>query len=235
MTAIRDLIASEKPVPPDPVETREIPQAPAAAARTTHADVDRSSPANEELDPELLHAAIAASQPEPKTRKWGLKRKSRQPNPSGEAVSEKVATSSQNEGMVDQLKAKIMGYRPTPKHIAVAAVVLLVLFRPWLVLGLLFLTAFIIVGVFLILGYDGFWRQIMRLSRWYAGRHPSRSKEIHRRLDSFAMKFDAFLDRFPEGSVDGLYLPDFGDIAEAEARHDEALDRRFDKLREREV
>lgn len=45
------------------------------------------------------------------------------------------------------------------------------------------------------------------------------------------MKWDAVLDRFPEGTVDGLYLPDFGEMAEAEARHDAALDRRFDRLR----
>ncbi|MGB3243322.1 MAG: hypothetical protein WBB25_02215, partial [Sulfitobacter sp.] len=88
---------------------------------------------------------------------------------------------------------------------------------------------------FLFLGYDGFWRRAMRVSRWYARQHPSRSGEIDRKLDNFAMKFDAFLDRFPEGSVDGLYLPDFGDRAEAEGRHDEALDRRFNSLRENEV
>ena len=72
----------------------------------------------------------------------------------------------------------------------------------------------------------------MGIARWYARRHPSRSVELHRKLDNFAMKFDAFLDRFPEGTVDGLYLPDLGDLAEADQRHDEALDRRFETLRE---
>ena len=49
------------------------------------------------------------------------------------------------------------------------------------------------------------------------------------------MKWDAVLDRFPEGTVDGLYLPDFGEMAAAEARHDAALDRRFDRLRDPEA
>ncbi|KIN66448.1 hypothetical protein Z945_3868 [Sulfitobacter noctilucae] len=125
------------------------------------------------------------------------------------------------------IKSSLTSYRPTPKHIALAGFALLVLFRPWLVVGLLFLSLFVMVGVFLILGYDGFWRRAMGLARWYAKRRPSRAAELHRKLDNFAMKWDAILDRFPEGSVDGLYLPDFGDLATADARHDKALDRRF--------
>ncbi len=135
-------------------------------------------------------------------------------------------------GLVGRLKASVLGCRPTPRHIALAALALLLLFRPWLVLGLVFLFAFILTGTFLILGYDGFWWRAMRIARWYARRHPSRSMELHRKLDNFAMKFDAFLDRFPEGTVDGLYLPDLGDLAEADKRHGEVLDRRFETLRE---
>lgn len=75
----------------------------------------------------------------------------------------------------------------------------------------------------------------MGLGRWYARRRPNRAAELHRKLDAFAMKWDAVLDRFPEGSVDGLYLPDFGELATADARHDEALDRRFANLRKGEA
>ncbi|KIN65965.1 hypothetical protein Z946_688 [Sulfitobacter noctilucicola] len=130
------------------------------------------------------------------------------------------------------LKARIMSYRPTPKHMILFSIALLVLFRPWLVIGLFFLSLFVMVGVFLILGYDGFWRRAMGLARWYAQRRPSRAAELHQKLDAFAMKWDAVLDRFPEGSVDGLYLPDFGELEAAESRHDAALERRFSDLRE---
>lgn len=139
------------------------------------------------------------------------------------------------ESMMDRIKASVLGYRPTAKHIVLAGLALLVLFRPWLMLGLVFVLLFLVIGVFLILGYDGFWQQVMRVARWYARKHPSRSLELHRRLDTFAVQFDAFLDRFPEGTVDGLYLPDFGDLAAAEARHTEAVDRRLDNLRENEA
>lgn len=138
-------------------------------------------------------------------------------------------------GPLARLKARITGYRPTPRHLVIAACALVVLFRPWLVVGLILLTLFVFIGIFLILGYDGFWKRTMGLARWYARRRPSRAVELHRKLDNFAMKWDAFLDRFPEGSVDGLYLPDFGELATADARHDEALDRRLSSLREGEV
>ncbi|MFG6515814.1 hypothetical protein ACGYLX_00010 [Sulfitobacter sp. 1A13496] len=112
---------------------------------------------------------------------------------------------------------------------------LAVVLRPWLVFGVLFITVFIVLGVFLALGYDGFWQRAMALGRWYAARRPERAAALHARLDAFAIKWDAVLDRFPEGTVDGLYLPDFGEMAAAEARHDAALDRRFDRLRDPEA
>ncbi|WP_394415134.1 hypothetical protein [Sulfitobacter sp. 1A12126] len=100
---------------------------------------------------------------------------------------------------------------------------------------MVFVTVFVALGVFLALGYDGFWQRAMALGRWYAARRPERAAALHARLDAFAMKWDAVLDRFPEGTVDGLYLPDFGEMAAAEARHDAALDRRFDRLRDPEA
>ena len=142
---------------------------------------------------------------------------------------------SDGSGILDQLKAKVMGYRPTLKHIVLASLALLVFFRPWLFVGLLVLFVFVMIGVFLILGYDGFWRRTLGLAHWYAAKNPSRSAEVHKKLDNFAMRYDAFLDRFPEGTVDGLYLPDLSALAAAEASHDEALDRRFESLRENEA
>ena len=130
---------------------------------------------------------------------------------------------------------KLPNWRPSPGMIGLAVLALLVVLRPLLVLGLILLMVFITLGVFLALGYDGFWQRAMALGRWYAKRRPERAARIHARLDAFAMRWDAVLDRFPEGTVDGLYLPDFGEKAAADLRHDEALDRRFDSLRNSEA
>jgi hypothetical protein len=128
--------------------------------------------------------------------------------------------------------AERISWRPTPEQIVVASLVLLLLFRPFLVLGVLFVGLLLICGLFLALGYDGFWLTAMRLARWHAARQPEKAAALHRRIDAFAMRWDAVLDRFPEGSVDGLYLPDFGELARSETGEDPILDRRLQALRD---
>ncbi|WP_339823578.1 hypothetical protein [Sulfitobacter dubius] len=142
-------------------------------------------------------------------------------------------TTKQKSGK--HIALKLPKWRPSPRVIILAALALLVVLRPLLMLGLIFLTVFITLGVFIALGYDGFWQRAMALGRWYSKRRPERADRMRARLDAFAMKWDAVLDCFPEGTVDGLYLPDFGEMAAADVRHDEALDRRFDKLRNSEA
>ncbi len=125
------------------------------------------------------------------------------------------------------LLQRLKAYRPARSHVVIAALLAVVVLRPWLVLGLLILTTIIMIGVFLMVGFDGFWHGVMRASRWYAKRRPSRAAAVHAKLDSFAMRWDAVLDRFPEGTVDSLYLPDFSELASADARHDAAVERRL--------
>lgn len=206
LAAIRNLLATEPEVTPQPVKERQAAKAEAAFA-----------PLPEQAEPARGSRKMRPAKATKKAAKRAAK-----PAPN-------------RDGIVARAKAKVFGYRPTPRHIVLACLALLIVFRPWLVLGLIFLSLFIMTVIFLILGYDGFWRRAMGLARWYARRRPARSAELHRKLDDFAMKWDAVLDRFPEGSVDGLYLPDFGDLAEAEARHDATLERRFDSLRENGV
>ena len=54
----------------------------------------------------------------------------------------------------------------------------------------------------------------------FVGRSPQRANRFARRVDKVAVLWDGVLDRFPEGMVDGLYLPDFQSILAAEERHD---------------
>jgi len=122
---------------------------------------------------------------------------------------------------------RVRNYRPAKAHLVLAAVLALVVLRPWLVLGLVILSTIITIGLLLMVGFDGFWEGVMRASRWYAKRRPSRAAAVHAKLDRFAMRWDAVLDRFPEGTVDSLYLPDISELASAEARHDAAMERRL--------
>ena len=124
------------------------------------------------------------------------------------------------------------GVRPRPWQVALALGVGLMLFYPWVALALGVLAALTVTAIFLIFGYDGVWLRLIALARWQARRDPARGAALHARLDAFALRFDAFLDRFPEGTVDGLYLPDLGALEEARRRHEAAVDQRLSRLRE---
>lgn len=215
LATIRDLIASEE----DEIAVR-------AKSAPSDAPVQTGSPA---MDEEAA-SPLPADTSDPVT---AVVREAvaKQPEP----TEQKSAPKQPGTGFVGRIKQRVTGYRPTRKHIAYAALALLVLLRPWLVVGIVFLTLFFFIGLFLILGYDGFWKRAMGLAHWYARRRPSRAAELHAKLDAFALKWDTILDRFPEGTVDALYLPDFGDLATADARHDEALERRLATLREGEA
>lgn len=152
-----------------------------------------------------------------------------------QSTSRRAAKKAKRVGIFGRLRSLFLGYRPSFKVAIWLSFALLLFMRPWLVLGLSLMTLVVLIGVFLIVGYDGCWRGAMGVARWYAGRRPNRAAELHRKLDAFAMKWDALLDRFPEGTVDGLYLPDFGNMATADARHDAALDRRLANLADSEV
>jgi hypothetical protein len=131
---------------------------------------------------------------------------------------------------LSHLTGHARGYRPTPRHIAFAIIVLLAVLRPWLVVALILLPIVIVTGIFLAVGYDRFWSGVLRSYQWYHARRPKRAERLRRRADSFAMRWDAFLDRFHEGSVDALYLPDLNSLQQEEERHEKALDQRFSKL-----
>lgn len=135
----------------------------------------------------------------------------------------------------NDLKSRILGFRPTKKQIVLGALVLFALLRPWLAIGLIVLSVVATIALFLALGHDRFWKRVIDLARAYARRNPARAADLHLKLDRFASGWDAFLDRFPEGTVDGLYLPDFGELAQADARHEATLERRFKDLREGEA
>jgi hypothetical protein len=134
------------------------------------------------------------------------------------------------QGRLSDLWQRLMDYRPTPRHIVLASLALLVLFRPGLVLGLLALAGLGLAALYVSLGHDGFWLRVLALWGWYARRQPARAAALRTRLERFALRWDALLDRFPGGTVDFLYLPDFEELAQRDHRHTETVERRLSDL-----
>ena len=218
MAAIRSLLTDEGQDQPKAKRAR-LPR----SVRQTVAEMIRNTP-----EPETAETAETAKAAEPEPAEPVVERHGPfEPLAPQDAEPSEPARA---EGFLARKKASLLAYRPTRNHIIWAVLALFLLFRPGLVIGVLVLILLAIFVVFMVLGYDCFWHSVMRFGHWYARRRPSKAAELHAKLDQFAQKWDAFLDRFPEGTVDGLYLPDFGELERAEAAHDAALTRRLQEL-----
>ncbi|WP_415401653.1 hypothetical protein [Tateyamaria sp. SN3-11] len=126
--------------------------------------------------------------------------------------------------------ARVRAFRPTTRHLAIVSVLLLLVVRPhWFVIGAVLMLA-LVIGTFLILGSDRIWRGVLSVLTRIEARNPARAQELRTKLDGFAYRWDAVLDIFPDGMVDGLYMPDFQAMQEAEEAHAEAVGARLERM-----
>jgi hypothetical protein len=116
------------------------------------------------------------------------------------------------------------------KHLVWAGFALAIVLRPHWFLLTVILTVILFLGAFAVFGPSKTWGAIMWTFNIFAGRSPERAKRFAKRMDRAAMRWDGFLDRFPEGIVDGLYLPDFQSIQAAEEQHDAVVDARLSRM-----
>lgn len=145
-----------------------------------------------------------------------------------------VAPRRRSTGSIQHLKAKILAYRPTRSHILWALVLLVVIWSPWLIPGLLFVAFWVALIAYLTVGYDRMMEWLS--SAWYrlGEANPDLIEKLRTRADAFALRFDAFLDRLPESWAEKLALPDMS----AQRAEQDALDDRpdpFDRLKTPEV
>lgn len=109
------------------------------------------------------------------------------------------------------------------KYIVLGALIAAIVWKPvWAliaVLSLMLVFGLLLVGV----GAETLWRGVMLAMHQTARKDQAKAVRMRQRLDAFAVKWDRFLDRFPDGSVDSLYMPDFQVISQEEALHEARL------------
>ncbi len=132
--------------------------------------------------------------------------------------------------MVAPLVRRIRSFRPSTRQLALVCLALLVVVRPhWFVIsGALVLAC--VVGLFLLFGSDRIWRGVVSYLRRVDARDPVRGVLLRERMDRFACRWDGVLDRFPDGMVDGLYMPDLQAMESAEAAHTYAMAQRLARM-----
>ena len=132
------------------------------------------------------------------------------------------------------LKGRMLAYRPTRNHILIGAFVIVMILRPWLIPGILFVTFWVGLIAWLTLGPD-------RMLEWAGNawdrlstRNPDLAERLRQRGDAFALRFDAMLDKLPDSWAEKLALPDMSRPLEAEKDLSKAPDP-FEKLKLPEV
>ncbi|MFL4469968.1 hypothetical protein ACERZ8_08860 [Tateyamaria armeniaca] len=131
---------------------------------------------------------------------------------------------------VARIMRTVRDFRPNTRHLALATLALLIVLRPhWFVVAGLMIAASTI-GAFLILGSDRIWRGVLSYLARVDARDPERAARLRTRLDTFACRWDGILDFFPDGMVDGLYMPDFQDMQNGDAAHTSAMVERLTRM-----
>lgn len=133
-------------------------------------------------------------------------------------------------GLLSRPLSALRGFRPSTWHLALISLALLVALRPhWFVITGVLIIA-LVVGTFLIFGADRIWRLVLTWLNNVEAHNPARAARLRMRFDRFACRWDAILDVFPDGSVDGLYMPDLQAMQDADAAHLEVLSARLDRM-----
>mmetsp|Transcript_22415 Transcript_22415/g.36086 ORF Transcript_22415/g.36086 Transcript_22415/m.36086 type:complete len:233 (+) Transcript_22415:2824-3522(+) len=131
---------------------------------------------------------------------------------------------------VTGLIKSIHDFRPTARHLAIVSTLLLIVVRPhWFVIGAVLICAMAI-GAFLTLGADRIWHRVLRRLDRVEAKNPARAAALRAKLDGFAYRWDGFLDMFPDGMVDSLYMPDFQTLGQSEERHTNVMSDRLARM-----
>lgn len=131
------------------------------------------------------------------------------------SVKTRVQTRHAKPG-ADNLKDRILSYRPTRKHILIGAFVIVMVMRPWLIPGLLFVTFWVGLIAWLTLGPDRIMEWIGNAWDKLSTRNPDLAERLRQRGDAFALRFDAMLDKLPDSWAEKLALPDMSRPIQAE-------------------
>ncbi|WP_378212627.1 hypothetical protein U5922_011900 [Aquicoccus sp. G2-2] len=96
------------------------------------------------------------------------------------------------------------------RHVAIAMLVVVMFWKPWLIPGVIFTLFWVGLIAWLTMGPDRASEMVAQLWERFSRRFPARAATWLTRIQSVADKIDGWLARLPERWTDGIYLPDLG-------------------------
>ena len=139
---------------------------------------------------------------------------------------------AQASRLASRVRGAVRNYEPDRKVIIRTSAILLVLLKPALVFGTLFLGVFALLLSYLFAGPERFWRAVVSLYRAYARKRPQAARILKLRAYKIAKKWNRVLSWAPQGVADALRVPDVTAMLAADARHESAMTLRLNRLQQ---
>lgn len=126
--------------------------------------------------------------------------------------------------------SSILQYRPDRTRVLVTSLVLLLLLKPYFVIGW---AAAVVTGVvvcYVVWGSDVFWWRVLSGYRWMKRRFPRSARRLRVRGYVLAKRWNRGVRRLPPPLANALKSPDLRAMAAADAAHHAVLSARLSRL-----
>ena len=112
--------------------------------------------------------------------------------------------------LLSMLQRKVSGFTPKRKQAAFILFVAVMLWRPWLIPGIVLLSVWIGLIVYFTVGPERISELVISGWERFARRSPDRAERALGAIQRWADRLEGWLARLPETWTDGVYLPDLG-------------------------
>ncbi len=130
------------------------------------------------------------------------------------------------------LWARIKAYRPECKSVLLTSMVLLLILKPFMVLGWVVCFVAMIVFFHFVLGSDDFWRRIAKMFKAWERVQPKQARVLKLRTYAATKKWEKMASKLPSWIAHYLRPPDLRGLLAAERRHNTALNQRLSRLQQ---
>ena len=125
---------------------------------------------------------------------------------------------------------RIKTYRPDRRAILLTSAVLLLILKPFMVIGWTLFAGFVVLLCYLFMGGERFWRAIIAIFQKFKRRRPAAARVLKLRSYVIARKWNGLMQWAPQGICDFFQVPDLREIIAADTRHEAAMSDRLRRM-----
>lgn len=135
--------------------------------------------------------------------------------PARSLVDRLIVTPVRNvKNAVAVAKQAVLSYRPTPRHMSLLLMIIVLLIVPWLLPSLIAILLGLVATTYLVIGHNYSTKMVASWFNWLKRRDSHGAEIIRSRAERVSNRLTRWIDRLPVRWTSGLYLPDFAITAD---------------------